>query len=455
MRTAAVTSNIHDLPARRNGGQSSKSSPGERKPGNYANVVCTLRDDQELQGLVRFNEFANRVELGVRPPWRKHGAIGAQWSDDDDTALCVWLDNHGLNVRGKAVVAESVQHIARDYRYHPVRDHLNRLTWDGEPRLQCWLVEYLEANGSPDYLSAIGSKFLVSAVARIMRPGCQVDCVLVLEGPQGCGKTSTVRILGDPWVTDSMPPSLVGADAAIQLAGVWLVELAELSSMRRSEIETVKGYLSRTTDRYRPPYGRHAIERPRECVFLGTTNEAFYLKDPTGNRRFWPVRCGAINLPALERDRDQLWAEAVQRFNAGAAWHLSAEEGVLTEREQAERVHVSELEQAVVEYLERLGGRGSSETSMRDVLVDALGLELPRDLERAGKFGAQVAHILVRHGWQRVGTVGRYPNRRVVYRKTENSQGLAGVKLCVPLTRARIDVEGFPVNEGVNPCELG
>lgn len=396
---------------------------GDRTPGHHANVSVVLRNHDLLRGLLRFNEFAQTIEFQSPPPWRKVH-IGDKWTDADDTALCAWLQINGIDVRGRATVAECVALVARDWPHHPVRTYLESLTWDLEPRLQYWLQGYLGASGDTVYLNAVGSKFLTSAVARIMRPGCQADCVLVLEGPQGCGKTSTVRILGEPWVTDSMPPTLAGADAAIQLAGMWLVELAELSSMRRAEIETVKAYLTRTSDRYRPPYQRHAIEQPRSCVFLGTTNESLWLRDMTGNRRFWPVRCGEIDLAELEKDRDQLWAEALHRFTEGTTWHLTAEEGVLARAEQAERVHVSEVEQAVLEYLDSLDARSKTETSMRDVLVDAIGLELPRDLDRAGKFGPQVAHILNRHGWHRVGVVGRHPNRRVLYRKAGNSQGL-------------------------------
>ncbi len=392
---------------------------GERILGDEANVLHALRAAPELAGLVQFNEFAARVEFARPAPWRSL-APGTEWTDADDVDLQAWLQIRGLEVKARGTIADCVSRAARDNPTHPVRDYLAGRTWDGRARLTHWLADYLGADGPPAYLEAIGPAFLVSAVARVMRPGCQADHVLVMEGPQGTGKTSAVRILGRPWIAEGIP-DLAHKDAALHLAGVWLVELSELAGMRRSEVEHVKAFLSRNVDRYRPPYGRRTVDEPRQCVFVATTNEAAYLRDPSGNRRFWPVRCTDIDLAALERDRDHLWAEAAERFRAGDAWHLAGEHAALAAGEQDARHYVTELEEDVREYLERMAGQGHTELAVRDVLRDALGINSTDDPRAAAAIGDRVAAAMARTGWHRVTRTGRGANRRTLYR-------LAGAK---------------------------
>lgn len=387
---------------------------GERYAGHEANVLRALRTAPELHDLLRFDEFRQFVEFGRVPPWRKLH-LGDRWTDEDDLHLQVWLQGQRIDVRQRHVVADCVLTVARDWTVHPVRQYLERLTWDSEPRLQLWLAEYLGAVAPPDYLAAIGTKFLISAVARIMAPGCQADHVLTLEGPQGAGKSRTVQILGAPWTTDGLP-DLHSKDAAIHLSAVWLVELAELAALRKSELEGVKAFLTRRVDRYRPPYGRREVAVPRQCVFIATTNEGSYLRDPSGNRRFWPVRCGRIDLAALERDRDQLLAEAMHRYAQGDAWHPTGAEVELTATEQESRLLLTELEQLVADFAAQLEAAGTRETTMRAVL-EACGLERGSGdyVERAGRLGPQVSAALHRAGWERVRATGRGASRRVLY----------------------------------------
>ena len=392
---------------------------GERILGDEANVLHALRAAPELAGLVRFNEFAARVEFARPAPWR-HVEPGLEWTDADDVDLQAWLQIRGLEVKARGTIADCVSRVARDNPRHPVRDYLAGLAWDRRERLTHWLLDYLGADGPPAYLEAVGPAFLVSAVARVMRPGCQADHVLVLEGPQGTGKTSAVRILGRPWIAEGIP-DLANKDAALHLAGVWLVELSELAGMRRSEVEHVKAFLSRNVDRYRPPYGRRTVDEPRQCVFVATTNEAAYLRDPTGNRRFWPVRCTNIDLAALERDRDQLLAEAATRYRDGEAWHLTAEQAELAGSEQDARHYVTELEEDVREYLERMAAQGYIELAVRDVLRDALGINSSDDPRAAAAIGDRVAAAMSRAGWHRITRTGRGSKRRTLYR-------LAGAK---------------------------
>lgn len=218
------------------------------------------------------------------------------------------------------------------------------------------------------------------------------------------------------WFADDMP-DIHSKDAAIQLCGKWIIELAELAAVRRAEIEGVKAFLSREVDVFRPPYGRRAVSVPRQCAFIATTNEALYLRDQTGNRRFWPVRCGRIDLDALRAERDQLWAEAVALFHAGEQWHPTSAEFALAAVEQSERVLVTELETDVAEYLDRLAADGTTQVDVKRVMVDALHMDAgaPDFAERAVRVGAHVASAMQHAGWQRVRRVGR-KERRTLYR---------------------------------------
>lgn len=392
--------------------------PDGRCVGDELAILTALRLAPDLSGLVRYDEFAQRVEMTRAAPWRACIA-GDTWRDDDDLALQAWLQSMSVDVRNRGSVADSVALIAREYTVHPVREYLDGLAWDTRPRLDGWLRDYLGCGGGPPaYLSAIGRRWLISAVARVMAPGCQADHTLVIEGPQGAGKSSAARVLAvrPDWYTDRLP-ELHTADAAIQLAGRWIIELSELASLRSSaSIESVKAYLTRTVDVCRPPYGRRAVSIPRQCVFLGSTNESAYLRDRTGNRRFWPVRCGQIDIEALTRDRDQLWAEALALYRAGEPWHLTQSESALAADEQSARVLSTELEDMVTTYLAR---QTADEVSTRDVLI--YGLHLDPDasdyVERAGRIGRQVAEAMERTGWHRVRTVGRADTRRTIYRR--------------------------------------
>jgi putative DNA primase/helicase len=284
------------------------------------NALLALRCAPEWKGVLQFNESALQVVAKAPPPWDSRD-VPFDWRDDDDVRAAAWMQQLGVMI-SKEVMGQAIQTVAREFPFHPIREYLNGLRWDKIPRIDDWVTLYLGVDPS-DYTRAVGAKWLIGAVARVFQPGCKNDTCLVLEGRQGSLKSTTLKILADPWFTDEIA-DLGTKDAALQVRGVWIIELAELDAMGRPEASRIKAFMSRSVDRYRPPYGRHLIEVPRESVFAGTVNHDTYLKDETGGRRFWPVRCEKISIDELRRDGDQLWAEAVARFRASENWWIDS-----------------------------------------------------------------------------------------------------------------------------------
>jgi predicted P-loop ATPase len=286
-----------------------------------ANAITALRYDPAWWGVLAFNEFSLYVVTKKSAPWKKEA--GRNWTDYDDSMCADWLQHAGILVSSK-VAGEAVQTVARENSFHPVKDYLTGLEWDGTGRLDQWLVSYLGAEDTP-FVRASGARWLISAVARIFRPGCQVDHTLLLEGPQGIRKSTALRVVaGDDWFTDHIS-HLGSKDSRIELHGKWILEIGELDRIRRGELESVKAFLTARTDHFRVPYGRRAEDVPRSCVFAASTNDQTPLTDESGNRRFWPVECGHINISALIRDRNQLWGEAYKRYQDGAPWWLDTQ----------------------------------------------------------------------------------------------------------------------------------
>lgn len=298
---------------------------GSRRYGYYAcleNAFLALQYDRKWEGVLGFNESAYRVEALAPPPWTTVKVVPYPWCDEDDGRAAGWLQREGIMV-SQAIAGTAVQMVAREHPFHPIRQYFESLEWDRVPRIDTWLPTYCGAPIS-EYTHAVGAKFLIGAVARVYKPGCKNDCCLVLEGRQGIMKSTALRVLADPWFTDHIA-DLGSKDSQMQIHGVLIVEVAELDAMSKSEASRVKAFMSTSTDRFRPPYGKHLINVPRESVFAGTVNDGIrYLKDETGARRFWPVRCTQVDITKLRQDRDQLWAEAVARFKQEESWWLDS-----------------------------------------------------------------------------------------------------------------------------------
>jgi predicted P-loop ATPase len=289
-----------------------------------ANAITALRNSPEWAGVLAYDDFAlNTVALRFAPWMPPDSSLPMTWSGTEDILAADWLQHQDISVP-LHVAGQAIEAVAKGQRFHPVREYLESLTWDGTPRLATWLSMYVGVEPSP-YASAVGTRWMISAVARVFKPGCKADCCLIFEGDQGIKKSTALRALAQPWFTDEIA-EIGSKDAAMQTRGVWIIEIAELESLSRSDVGKIKAFMSRATDRFRPPYGKRPIDSPRQCIFAGSVNHGTYLRDETGGRRFWPVACKApvIDVDGLTECRDQLWAEATALYFDGKPWWLDS-----------------------------------------------------------------------------------------------------------------------------------
>ena len=355
-------------------------------------------------------------EMGQQELWRRPPPEGTGFA----TPTGVVADHHLLYVQAwlyrltrvefkTMTIIAAVQAAAHECTYNPVTEYLEGLSWDGTPRLSEWLITYLGA--APSAINRrIARWWLISAVARAFRPGCRADHMLVLEGPQGAKKSTALQVLADRWYSPG-PEKLGDKDGPQSLRGRWIIEMAELDALKGRELATIKKFLTDPSDVYRPSYGRYHVTVARRCVFAGTTNEATYLHDVTGGRRFWPVLVGKIDIDGLTRDRDQLFAEAVVAFEAGEPWWPSTEDEHAELRElQDERHETDAWTDTILDYLDgrtevpALKGSAPVVTPVRSqVTVDEILVKVVA-LER-GRYGRveqmRVGNILRRLGWCR------------------------------------------------------
>lgn len=288
------------------------------------NIVIILNHDPRLAGMLGLNEMSHDIVIQRDTPWA-HAGSSQQWADADDAGLRFYLEKvYGISSKDK--IFDAVNVVAAAHGFHPVREYLSGCTWDGVTRAETLLIDYLGAEDTP-YTRAVTRKTLVAAIARVMHPGCKFDYMLTIRGRQGLGKSGLIAKLGGQWFSDSFS-TLQGKEAYEQVLGVWIMEVGELAGMKKAEAESIKLYISKQTDRFRPAYGRRTQEYPRQCIFIGTTNETQFLRDTTGNRRFWVV--DTPNEPRLSVWDDlpdgtvrQIWAEAAELYKRGEDLYLT------------------------------------------------------------------------------------------------------------------------------------
>ncbi len=379
------------------------------------NLLTILEHDPALVGLFRLDEFANRVALSRDPPWQ--GSSFGEFVEADSLELAGWLghpDRFRMSTSDE-LVSKCVEAVARRYKFHPVREYLDALVWDGKPRVERMLIDLYAAEDRL-YSRQASLCFMVSAVARILwvnpivpRSGAKVDFMLVLEGNQGVRKTSSLMALfGDNWYVETHD-SPAGKDFYQSLLGRWAVEIAEMDSFGKADVANVKGAITRRFDVYRPPYGRVPRTFRRECVFVGTTNEVEYLRDHTGGRRFLPVLSkGETNLAEIEAQREQLWAEAVQLFRDGFEWFKLPDDAA---EEQEARFFEDSWESRVARWLrgQSLGDRAYPTrmplgmpvdwATTDELLVFAIGVEVAK---HGRPEQMRMASIMKRLGWKHV-----------------------------------------------------
>ena len=318
------------------------------------NLGLIIANDENMKNIV-YNELSDSMEITGTVPWRSAGF----WRDSDDAQL-VWYVEQNYGTFSERHYNVAVTKFADDRRYHPIKDYLSGLlAWDGVPRVDTLLIDYLGAADN-EYVRAVTRKTLCAAVKRINRPGIKFDCILILNGPQGIGKSTLIAKLGMQWFSDSLTLSdMNDKTAAEKLQGYWIHEIGEMAGMRKADLEKVKSFISRQDDKYRVAFGRRVTSHPRQCVFFGTTNaEDGFLRDVTGNRRYWvvPVPGGAEKKPwELTREEvNQIWAEVLVKVEAGEELYLTGDVESIARREQSRAMERDEREGLVRMYLDTL-----------------------------------------------------------------------------------------------------
>jgi predicted P-loop ATPase len=339
---------------------------------SLGNASVVLEGDSRWAGRIWFDEMAEQVFVDDQ-----------ELSDEIERELACWMEAHYNLQIGSNIAHEALCTVAARHKRHPLKERLEEMAeaWDGTPGADSWLSKYL---GAPDddLHAAMGRAWLVAAVARCYIPGAKVDVCPILVGPQGALKSSALRVMAieDRWFSDSHLDFNYGIADAYQAlhSGAWVFEMAELDGMTRAkEMSTVKAFLSSSEDRFRKSYGRNIITRKRRCIITASTNEAGFLRDATGSRRFWPIRVGTIDLAGLKAAVPALWGEAVHWFRGGEVWHLSAEM-------ETKRSALAEAYQVVDPWAEAVLKYGHSQVSPFTV-ADVLARALDMDLSRAGR----------------------------------------------------------------------
>ncbi len=383
---------------------------GDTKPTPF-NLSLALENDPRLKALFVRDEFSNKIIISRLPPWA--GGNDGEFDEQAAFELSAWLgdpDNYGMPCK-PSQVSEAVEAVSFRHPVHCVRDYLNSLDWDGVERVGKFFATYFHAKDD-DYHEGVALIFLIGAVARIFEPGCKVDHMLILEGLQGAGKTRAVRTLfgGDAWYVDCQR-SPADKDFYQDIVGKWAAEIGEMTSFTKADYNKVKQTITAQSDTYRPSYGRYSKTFKRQCIFIGTTNEDTWQRDPTGGRRYLPVRVSEkVDADGITRDRDQLWAEALMRYQRGDPWWNAPARAV---DEQEQRYQEDPWSEPVLRWLcgkaspssytdMPLAARDKHgrilECSVTQIMLHALHIDLARH-DRAA--ATRVGTIMGRLGWQK------------------------------------------------------
>lgn len=321
-----------------------------------SNFSLIIENEPLLKEKIAYNEFSNRAVVIGQLPWRKKGNMG-DWNDTDDSGLREFIEKY-YGISSTAKCADALALSFEKHSFHPIKDYLESLTWDGVERVNTLFIDYLGAEDN-SYVRTVARKIIVAAVARVLVPGIKFDNMPVLAGPQGMGKSTIIKKLGKQWYSDSLT-TVSGKEAYEQLQGVWILEMGEMMATKKADIEATKHFLSKTEDIYRVAYGRRTSRFPRQCVFIGTTNDREFLRDRTGNRRFWPIDVGinpntkSVFDDLTQYEIDQIWAEAVELWRAGEKLYLTGEEEKEAKRQQEEHSEESAKAGLIEEYLNKL-----------------------------------------------------------------------------------------------------
>lgn len=368
------------------------------------NIILFLEHHDHYRGIFKFNEFAQEITVAACPKWESEAAFKVHRLDDVDISqAAASLESLGVTPDTNKVF-KAIQVVADKNKFHPAREYFNGLKWDGQERLKSWLTYYMGCeDDDPEYLSFIGRKWLTAAVKRVFEPGCKFDHVLVMEGKQGRGKSTALKVLAtfgeeieESYFTDSITiADILNKDTIAKLQGSIIVELAELAGFNKKDDEEIKRWVTLQHDDCRLPYARLTTRFSRQFVLSATTNSYDYLKDPTGNRRYWPCKTGGIDLRALNVDKAQLWAEAVYNYRNGLYIGPTDEEMALAARAQDKRRAIDTWEDDVLTAISGLGLSGANGFSTRELFAE-MGLGLK---DRDYKNTRRITNILQQNGY--------------------------------------------------------
>lgn len=366
-----------------------------------SNLVSLFYLDENLNNLFIYNEFSRTIEYSKDAIWH-NVKRGQELRDKDLVFVQYYLANTKDFEMGIDKITNAIIQIAEGNKYNPVRFYLSQLEWDGTPRLDTWLINSVGAEDGL-YARAVGSKFLMGSVARIYEPGVKFDNVLVLEGAENIGKSTIFRTLSNPWFCDSIDLTQNDKEIVEKMRGYWFLEVAEMFGVSDSNQERIKSFLTRQDDVQRLPYDRLTGTFKRQSVFCASSNKLSYLFGEEGNRRFWPIKCGELNIEWLKENKDQLFAEARDRWQNGEDLFLNKELFEIAKKIQSEKLSVNEVWFTIIDRFLT----GKNETTMQEVLCDCLKIDVKEVGNRT--YSINAGRILKRLGFEKRDCKGRSP----------------------------------------------